>query len=487
VDGLNGNYRGYEAIKALAADMGNGRAMLRGKPRGRPAPVSELLAMSRNRDPYYAGTETDWLKAQWFHALWTHFGYTAGVHLRRVHYRVVTPAKSEPLPQKHDGTPYENTELCWSYLQEAVALARYLNLVAPDAFVDHRNPPPHLFMHLGEPRDEGAVWFEDLPEWTLPRINTDLSFDTTMILPGIFDVTGYDYQAIDQPYHLEIWIEKSTMNDVLLPVCQELHINLITGEGFQSITNVVEMLKRVARFGKPARIFYISDFDPASDGMPVAVARQAEFWLPRYAPNADVKLTPLALTRQQVVAYELPRIMVKDSDTRKGGFEERYGEGAVELDALEALYPDELGRVVRDAVLPYRDPELAAQLQDAAAEAQAQARAAWAACMAPHEAALARIRDDVQRLAARFEHELERLSAAWDVALAPIQERLDGVRHAVQVELDAFTCELPERPEPDMTSVDESAWLFDASRSYFEQLEIYKARKNGHGVEELTA
>ena len=200
-------------------------------------------------------------------------------------------------------------------MQEAGALARYLNLVAPDAFVDHRNPPPHLFMHRGEPRDEVAVWFDELDAWALPQINSDLSFDTTTVLPGICEVTGYDYQAIDQPYHLEVWIEKSTMNDVLLPVCEALHINLITGEGFQSITNVVEMLKRVARFGKPARIFYISDFDPAGDGMPVAVARQAEFWLPRYAPGSDVKLTPVVLTRQQVIDFELPRIMVKDSES----------------------------------------------------------------------------------------------------------------------------------------------------------------------------
>jgi hypothetical protein len=164
VDGLNGQYRGYEAIKMLAVNLGHIRAMRLGKPRGRPVPVSELLAMSRNRDPYYAGTGSDWLKARWFAALWIHFGYTTGVHLRRVHYRVVTPAKGEPLPQKHDGTPYENTELCWSYLQEAGALARYLNLVAPDAFVDHRNPPPHLFMPLGEPRDEVEIWFDELAE-----------------------------------------------------------------------------------------------------------------------------------------------------------------------------------------------------------------------------------------------------------------------------------------------------------------------------------
>jgi hypothetical protein len=36
---------------------------------------------------------------------------------------------------------------------------------------------------------------------------------------------------------------------------------------------------------------------------------------------------PLGLTRGQVQYYRLPRIPIKESDTRKAGFEERYGEG----------------------------------------------------------------------------------------------------------------------------------------------------------------
>ena len=50
---------------------------------------------------------------------------------------------------------------------------------------------------------------------------------------------GYMYAPSDQPYLVEIWIEKSTMDDVLLPLCEELHINLVTSAGFQSITSAV--------------------------------------------------------------------------------------------------------------------------------------------------------------------------------------------------------------------------------------------------------
>src|SRR5262249_51819997 len=158
---------------------------------------------------------------------------------------------------------------------------------------------------------------------------------------------GYDYAAADQPYLVEIWVEKSTMNDVLEPLCGQLSVNLVTSLGFQSMTAAVNLLQRAARLaaaGRPCRVFYISDYDPAGDGMPVAVARQIEFWLSQYAPGADIKLTPLVLTREQVVAYDLPRTPIKESDRRRANFEALHGEGAVELDALEALHPGELRR-----------------------------------------------------------------------------------------------------------------------------------------------
>jgi hypothetical protein len=52
------------------------------------------------------------------------------------------------------------------------------------------------------------------------------------------------------------------------------------------------------------------------------------------------------LTREQAQQFNLPRIPIKESDLRRKGFEERNGEGAVELDALEALHPGELASLV---------------------------------------------------------------------------------------------------------------------------------------------
>jgi hypothetical protein len=45
--------------------------------------------------------------------------------------------------------------------------------------------------------------------------------------------------------------------------------------------------------------------------------------------------------------------------------------------------------------------------------------------------------------------------------------------------------ELPERPEPAITGADDSAWLFDSSRSYMDQMAFYRKQKqNGDGMGE---
>src|SRR5262249_50240880 len=130
----------------------------------------------------------------------------------------------------------------------------------------------------------------------------------------------------------------------------------IPGVGELSLTRVHEHVQRVIRHRRKTRIIYISDFDPAGNDMPVSIARKIEFLLRKNKlDDLDIRLDPLLLTREQVEHYRLPRIPIKDIDARKASFEKRFGEGAVELDALEALHPGELARLVIERVELYRE------------------------------------------------------------------------------------------------------------------------------------
>jgi hypothetical protein len=375
--GMNGNYRGYEVLKALAATLR--------KERGTSLRIENLLALDPKNDLFYAGAPAQQARAEWFTDVWRHFGREHS-HLRAVHYFWVT----QPDPRRHDGTPYLNIVGHWKYLDEYSKYARYLGLVGVEAIEDHRNPAPEIYAELPVVTVEPHVSLEPLGEWSLPAIDPDFAAMIELSLPGIEVVEGYDYRPIDQPYFVELWIEKSTMDYILRPICRILHVNFVPSVGFQSIGSAVKLLQRVrelgriCRSGKPVRVFHIADFDPAGSHMAAAIARQVEFWLQDYAPGADIKLTSLALTHDQVVTYQLPRKMLADSDPRKRGFEALYGAGAVELDALEALRPGELRRLVRDAIEPYQDDTLADRLSETADEAYEQVAEAWNTRMTPY-------------------------------------------------------------------------------------------------------
>ena len=67
--------------------------------------VPDLIALARNNDPFYRGSKGDIEKALWFADLWERFGYERGVHLRRMHYQLIS---QDPLVKKPNGKLYDS-------------------------------------------------------------------------------------------------------------------------------------------------------------------------------------------------------------------------------------------------------------------------------------------------------------------------------------------------------------------------------------------
>ena len=149
------------------------------------------------------------------------------------------------------------------------------------------------------------------------------------------------------------------MNDVLVPLCQRYGINLVTGVGQLSLTHCVALVDCAAASRLPVRVLYVSDFDKQGESMPVAVARKIEFVLRTERRGFDIQVRPIVLTHEQCIHYRLPRTPAKVVDA---AFEARYGEGVTELDALEALHPGELERILTPEILRYYDDTLDGQI-----------------------------------------------------------------------------------------------------------------------------
>lgn len=457
--------RHYQDIKALASATG-----LR---------IRDLLALARSNDPFYI-SPAQVQQAKWFAGQWDQFQLQVVVHLRRIHYQLVS--QPEPVAMV-DGRPYQNTELCWQYLGNASKAARSLGLVAADSLKDARNPGVTLSREYpARPACGlrlGYAWQGDPMGWELPRIDTHLADSLDWSVPGV-QVDGYEATDHDQPFHLELISEKSTMDDVLVPLCADLRINYAPATGFQSITGAVALLKRLQQANKPGVVFYVSDFDPAGSCMPPAVARQLEYWLPTFAPGLDVLLLPVVLTLEQVRHYRLPAVPIKDTDNRQAGFKERFGvEGATELDALEALHPGELERVLRQAVGPYRDADAEREAARIDRQAERAANRLWDVRAAPHREQLEGLQSRAAAIVGTYTARLEALRDALNEELAPLERELIGLRRSVQYEFDDLVrqAELPDRYASPVALLPPERFdgLFDSRRGYLEQLRFYKA------------
>lgn len=401
----------YESIKKIAAENN--------------LSVKDLLALSPSNDPFYVGTPADLKAADWFAGVWRKTGYTTGAHLRRVHYWAISQRTPILLPS---GERYENTEPCWDYLVSASKKARYLGLVRIEQIVDAKHPDPHIYADY-DSISSGPRFQIDAPDLNDPYI----------WISGINN-------AAAQPYHLEIWCEKSTMDDVLLPLAEEFSANLVTFKGEVSITACYNLMKRIEESGgKPCRVWYISDFDPAGNSMPVAMSRKFEFMLKKYGRDYDVKIKPALLTATQVQEYNLPRTPIKESEKRAAKFEANFGAGAVELDAMEALFPGELATIMRDELELYYSNEAAALVQEQREQLESD------------------VRDKIESITARHQ-----------AAINGVREYLEELRR-VRLDTSPYKVEL-FRPEVDEDSDD---WLFDSERQYVDQIIKYKGHKGG--------
>ena len=412
--------------------------------------VTDLIALAPQNDPFYTGTPNDWALGQWFAGLWQAFGYQGGVHLRRIHYQIISQDPGVLLP---NGEPYENTMECWDLLNLASKAARYLGLVSASAFVDRRNAEAAVYAQYQQRSPEAYV------NSYLSRYNFQFPDFPSLPSYGLSD-----YQA-DQRYHLEIWCEKSTMNDILLPLCERYQANLQIGSGELSITAALALVTRLQQAERPARIFYVSDFDPAGQSMPVAMSRKVEYFVNALSLNLDIRVFPVVLTLEQVREYGLPRTPIKETERRRVGFEGRYGEGAVELDALEALYPGTLAAILSSYMESYYDGTLAERVSQAEEVVQAD---------------LATVADEVYGM---YEEELEALKQEHEEIKQAVAtrteaygQRLRGVWQAIGRDLRANMPHVEHYPVPEAEWVAEiGEGLYNTERTYLDQIAAYKA------------
>jgi hypothetical protein len=154
-----------------------------------------------------------------------------------------------------------------------------------------------------------------------------------------------------QPYFPEVWIEKEALAGVFERVCNELRVPYLSCRGYTSQSEMWRAGRRLGQAtkrGKTPIVFHFGDHDPSGIDMSRDTVDRLEMF------SGGVEFKRLALNMDQVQQYEPPPNPAKTTDARFAGYVAQYGDESWELDALE---PDVLANLVRDAVSGIIDQE----------------------------------------------------------------------------------------------------------------------------------
>jgi hypothetical protein len=254
---------------------------------------------------------------------------------------------------------------------------------------------------LGEMRLSGDLpfdWIADETRWMRkPRSYDDLE-------EALRDTAATYRRALwrSQPAYVEVWLEKEALASVIYEVTEAYDVPLMVTRGYASLSFLHAAAEQIAGVGKPTFIYFLGDHDPSGvdiqrtvedrlrsflyeegylrererqgvlcheipwdhkqeiarrldsgeDARQVAAdygistERVRRIWREVRLP---ISVERLAVTPEQIEAWDLPTRPTKRTDTRSRSFEG----ASVEVDAIP---PDRLRQLVADAIQRHVDP-----------------------------------------------------------------------------------------------------------------------------------
>jgi hypothetical protein len=163
-----------------------------------------------------------------------------------------------------------------------------------------------------------------------------------------------------QPIRILILVEAAGMVPQIVKAVGIYGLSVISSSGFDSLTMKYELAQDIMNDDRPTVVFHIGDLDPSGVCIFDSIQADVEAFV---GNEQELQFKRIALTPAQVALYNLPTTPPKKDDKR--------GEGMRETCQAEALPPDTLAKIVKEAVMQYYD--MAVFDEDVQAEQQERA------------------------------------------------------------------------------------------------------------------
>ena len=209
-------------------------------------------------------------------------------------------------------------------------------------------------------------YLRDLSHWATPA--------------DIIKSSAYQYRVDkwdDQPYRVEVWIEKDALVGVIAGVCQAEDVPFFSCRGYTSSSEMWAASQRIIGHlasGQKVRILHLGDHDPSGIDMTRDITDRLGLFVVSHAVWGEIeghvgeeienapwdwldehfKVDRLALNMDQVREHNPPPNPAKITDSRAAGYIAQHGRESWELDALP---PDVMGALIQDAILDLRDAD----------------------------------------------------------------------------------------------------------------------------------
>jgi hypothetical protein len=404
--------------------------------------LKSLTVLAPENDPFRADPRRP--ASEWFaHRFFRFYGEgNRTAHIRAFFYLLVSAGNIV----KPSGETFTNTERDWDWLCCVSTDARYLGLIPFERIIDNGFSDPVKI-------DRNSVdWVTSVDQtFSLWEFDADEDIGIDPKISG-FET---DKPHLHQPYHLVLFGEKSSLAEIVSPICKRFGADEYLGAGELSLTHTHDLAKRAVASGRTLVFFTLCDADPSGWQMPISLGRKLRAFREVFLPTLDARVIRVGLTPQQAASFNLPSTPLKDTEVRADKWKEATGREQTEIDAMIALYPRELGRMLTEAMAKYFDAGLADRVREARSE--------W------RDAAEQAIEDQVGAELAELREDAKEIIGPYNSAIAGLRTRFNRLTR------DIYLPE-PEMPEPEIDEPD-SGVLADTRWTYLRETQALKAEK----------
>ncbi len=227
----------------------------------------------------------------------------------------------------------------------------FYRLVGKYGFEKTETAYNRLAEYLNRARRSGRISFSDIRDDGVSSSEPSGYESADAFVRGVLGAAGrFRLTRLDgQDQHVEIWVEAAGMVPQVARVAHEYGIAVYSSSGFNSTTVKRDIAERLAHEERSV-VLHIGDLDPSGVAIFDSLSEDVEAFFEGIDPEAVVWFERVAVTPEQAEEHDLPGSPPKRTDRRSN-----YQGQTVQA---EALPPNVLAELVRDAILEHIDEDV---------------------------------------------------------------------------------------------------------------------------------